>query len=378
MLQLWLILIIIYYFYAMGKQPHNNKKIEHELSQQYGHNRVTRSRTKGQRSKVAIEKECQNSNEEFPILQRLGLYASEIKGDGNCLFRALGDQYYGDGGATHVEIRQKIVDYMSRHADYFKMFLGAGDGGESWNAYLKRMARDGVYGDNPEIVAFANCYKANVVIYQDDHMYIVPCQHDKEQVREVHIAYHSWEHYSSVRNQDGPHTGFANIAPKDKGVIDTINEQVKNDKGSGLAPNWQLKVVRDSLPFPCNDEQISHYLTIHNGDISSTVEELLMSSVDLQDQMDQEVAMNGSEGGVEHDRVQGETNAPRVNGDDRAKPKRMTARERKEKQKREAWERKRRAKAVSTPSAAPPILSNPAIPTISQYVADSGIKATFI
>ena len=28
MLQLWLILIIIYYFYAMGKQPHNNKKIE--------------------------------------------------------------------------------------------------------------------------------------------------------------------------------------------------------------------------------------------------------------------------------------------------------------------------------------------------------------
>ena len=34
------------------------------------------------------------------------------------------------GGATHVEIRQKIVDYMSRHADYFKMFLGAGDGGK--------------------------------------------------------------------------------------------------------------------------------------------------------------------------------------------------------------------------------------------------------
>ena len=320
-------------------QRHNNKKIEHELSQQYGHNRVTIF-IKGQRSKVAIEKECQNSNEEFPILQRLGLYASEIKGDGNCLFRALGDDIMVMEELLMLKFVKRLLIICLDMLTISKCFW-AQEMVESWNENLKRMARDGVYGDNPEIVAFANCYKANVVIYQDDHMYIVPCQHDKEQVREVHIAYHSWEHYSSVRNQDGPHTRFANIAPKDKGVIDTINEQLKNDKGSGLAPNWQLKVVRDSLPFPCNDEQISHYLTIHNGDISSTVEELLMSSVDLQDQMDQEVAMNGSEGGVEHDRVQGETNAPRVNDDDRAKPKRMTARERKEKQKREAFERKK-------------------------------------
>ncbi|ODQ64155.1 hypothetical protein NADFUDRAFT_83727, partial [Nadsonia fulvescens var. elongata DSM 6958] len=152
---------------------------------------------------------------------------------------------------------------MRAHSEYFSIFFDS-PYDESWEEYLDRMDRDGVYGDNLEIVAFAKMYAVDVVVYQADFMYVIngipnPATDDdfydftqlnvkidgidkiitladdegeldnenddaeyepkrvmvytddltgeKKEIKlpyRIHIAYHTWEHYSSVRNLAGP------------------------------------------------------------------------------------------------------------------------------------------------------------------------------
>lgn len=55
-------------------------------------------------------------------LAKLGLQLREITGDGNCLFRALGDQYDGSGD-KHEQHRQAVCDYMMQHREDFEPFV---------------------------------------------------------------------------------------------------------------------------------------------------------------------------------------------------------------------------------------------------------------
>ena len=52
----------------------------------------------------------------------LGLALREVPGDGNCLFRALSDQLYGED-ARHAEIRTDVVDYIRSNREDFEPFL---------------------------------------------------------------------------------------------------------------------------------------------------------------------------------------------------------------------------------------------------------------
>ncbi|CAG7729705.1 unnamed protein product, partial [Allacma fusca] len=55
-------------------------------------------------------------------LRKLGLGVKEMLGDGNCLFRALGDQYEGHS-KNHIEYRLKVVDYIKSHRSEFEPFI---------------------------------------------------------------------------------------------------------------------------------------------------------------------------------------------------------------------------------------------------------------
>lgn len=55
-------------------------------------------------------------------LQALGLKLREVPGDGNCLFRALGDQLEGHS-RNHLKHRQETVDYMIRQREDFEPFV---------------------------------------------------------------------------------------------------------------------------------------------------------------------------------------------------------------------------------------------------------------
>ncbi|KAJ2476518.1 2-oxoglutarate dehydrogenase E1 component [Coemansia sp. RSA 2052] len=150
-------------------------------------------------------------------LKKSGLYCKDIAGDGNCLFRALADQVDGTPN-THLRHREAVCDYMCRHPDEFSPFL---DETCSFDRYVDNMRCQGVFGGNLELVAFARNYCVDIKVYQlGGTVFVISggalVEEDgaaaaaaaRRSMPTVHIAYHSYEHYSSVRNCAGPHDGL--------------------------------------------------------------------------------------------------------------------------------------------------------------------------
>jgi hypothetical protein len=74
-----------------------------------------------------------------------------VSGDGNCLFRSVAHQIYGDD-RLHMLVRQKCVDYMESEAEFFCQFVEGGR--ESFPYYLQAKRTDACWGDDPEIEVF--------------------------------------------------------------------------------------------------------------------------------------------------------------------------------------------------------------------------------
>lgn len=77
-------------------------------------------------------------------IARLGLMLRDVEGDGNCLFRALSDQMYGDQ-KRHPELRKLTCDYLEANKADFEMWVkwGVAHDGESYEAYVNRMRKSG-------------------------------------------------------------------------------------------------------------------------------------------------------------------------------------------------------------------------------------------
>ena len=81
-------------------------------------------------------------------LARQQLAVVPVSGDGNCLFRAVAHQVYGDEN-YHSLVRQKCVDYMESETDFFSQFVEGGK--EMFPYYLQAKRTDACWGDDPEI-----------------------------------------------------------------------------------------------------------------------------------------------------------------------------------------------------------------------------------
>jgi hypothetical protein len=233
---------------------------------------------------------------------------------GNCLFNALSDQIYGHQD-EHANIRARVITHMREHANYYKQFIDVHPGGgirrnpkrknaggysnpstnlappstsevdRVFESHLESMSRGGTWGDNMEITAFAAAFAYDVKIYQRDFAFIVSPNilhesqpeepRDTTSVRPTaHIAYHSWEHYSSIRNLDGPHTGPPNVTAR---VLTPQEEQLQKEK-LARTPQvlpWQIDVVEKSLPFLADKPTIKRALEASRGDINAAVSRLL-------------------------------------------------------------------------------------------------------
>lgn len=221
---------------------------------------------------------------------------------GNCLFNALSDQIYGSQ-ESHAAIRARVIDYMREHASYYKQFIDVHPGGgirrnpkrknagaysspanyvppsqadidRVFESHLQSMARGGTYGDNMEITAFSSAYSVDVKLYQRHFAYMVTGSGDGVERPVAHIAYHLWEHYSSIRNLDGPHTGVPHVNPK---VLSLEEEQLQREKLAAtpfVAP-WMIDVVSKSLPFLADKPTIKRALEAAKGDVNLAVSNML-------------------------------------------------------------------------------------------------------
>lgn len=203
------------------------------------------------------------SDSEFPLLASLQLYAANTTGDGNCLFRAFSDQLYGDE-SHYAKIRSQALSYIKTHRERFEAFVG--EFGETFDAYTKRLSQDAVYGGHLEIVAVAEQFAADIAIYQADSMYAVQ-PIDSTASKTLHIAYHTWEHYSSVRNKAGPHSGPPQVVP-------IANGKPTATKNGSSVPRWKIEIVLRSCPDVAEDKIVTMLKTKDYGHV---IEELLMA-----------------------------------------------------------------------------------------------------
>ncbi|KAI9715006.1 MAG: hypothetical protein M1828_001113 [Chrysothrix sp. TS-e1954] len=242
---------------------------------------------------------------EFPYLQDVGLYASLTSGDGNCLFNALSDQLYGNE-EHHVQLRQATIEYLRSHKDEYLGFIDVNSGNATrrqpkrktagayatkidatmpdadqinaaFESYINEMSRKGVWGGNMELVAFARVMHVNIFVYQHDRRYMIAGDDSKA---DVHIAYHEWQHYSSIRNISGPHSG----PPELQVASDASGNLLPTASGSSApaAPTAstnfnesEIKMVQNSINPPVSREVAFNALSEHHGDVNNTVDYLI-------------------------------------------------------------------------------------------------------
>ncbi|KAG8081906.1 hypothetical protein GUJ93_ZPchr0014g46924 [Zizania palustris] len=151
-----------------------------------------------------------------------GFEIKKMAEDGNCLFRAVADQVYGDPEAYDMA-RQMCVDYMERERDHFSQFMT-----EGFISYCRRKRRDKVYGNNMEIQAFAEMYNRPIHIYSysTEPINIFQGSYDTD-VPPIRLSYHHGNHYNSVvdprRLTVGAGLGFSSL----RGTNNVDRDQVK-------------------------------------------------------------------------------------------------------------------------------------------------------
>ncbi|VDN06782.1 unnamed protein product [Thelazia callipaeda] len=124
-------------------------------------------------------------------LGSFGLTVRDIPGDGNCLFRALGDQLDGHIG-NHLKHRLDTVRYMVNHRDHFEPFIDV-------PFDLNDLSRPGTYAGQDALVAFARLHEVNIIIHQLNRPLWKIEGTENINAPELHLSYHNGEHYSSVR-----------------------------------------------------------------------------------------------------------------------------------------------------------------------------------
>ncbi|KAI9505180.1 hypothetical protein BX070DRAFT_105270 [Coemansia spiralis] len=157
-----------------------------------------------------------------------------MAGDGNCLFRALADQVDGSPD-THMWHRQLVCDHMARNPTEFAPFM---DETCPFDRYVGNMRNPGVYGGNMELVAFARSHRVDIRVYQLGTVFVISgdARDAERHLPTVHIAYHSYEHYSSVRNRGGPHAGLPHVKESSRivSVLDELDRTLFGERSGAL------------------------------------------------------------------------------------------------------------------------------------------------
>ncbi|KAF3795895.1 OTU domain-containing protein [Nymphaea thermarum] len=96
------------------------------------------------------------------LLARLELYdliELKVQGDGNCQFRALSDQFYRTA-EHHKFVRQQVVNQLKAHPDIYSGYVPM-----AYDDYIKKMSKDGEWGDHVTLQAAADWYGVKICVF---------------------------------------------------------------------------------------------------------------------------------------------------------------------------------------------------------------------
>uniref|UniRef100_UPI00398E65C0 OTU domain-containing protein 3 n=1 Tax=Pristiophorus japonicus TaxID=55135 RepID=UPI00398E65C0 len=168
-------------------------------------------------------------------LLTMGLKLREVPGDGNCLFRALGDQLEGHS-RNHLKHRRETVDFMIKHRQDFEPFV---EDDVPFDRYVTNLEKPGTFVGNDVIVAFARNNQVNIVIHQLNAPLWQVFGTRKSNAVELHIAYRYGEHYDSVRMVNDNSEAPANL----KTEMLVKDDSKKKDRNKMC--HYQMEDIRD-------------------------------------------------------------------------------------------------------------------------------------
>lgn len=137
-------------------------------------------------------------------LEEQGLEVHAVEGDGNCLFRAVAHQVYGEE-QFHEIVREKCMDYMESQAEFYCQFVVGGM--ETFPLYVAAKRQNGCWGDDPEIQAMCEMYGRPAYIWAYDAVCGAKNLRTFHEAAEVHgsvgdgiirLSYYGGGHYDSI------------------------------------------------------------------------------------------------------------------------------------------------------------------------------------
>lgn len=168
-------------------------------------------------------------------LKKRGLEMVEQEGDGNCLFRAVSLQVYGDPN-NHAEVRKRCMDFMAKNEEHFAQFIPD----EPFRTYVARKRILGVHGNNPEIQAFSELFNRPIEIYepQNGGNPINIFQGDyKTSDDPIRLSYHDGNHYNAIVDPYKPTAGLGLGLP---GLQPGLADEMQLDKAKQLSDKAEV------------------------------------------------------------------------------------------------------------------------------------------
>ena len=133
-----------------------------------------------------------------------GYFAPSSVDVGNCLFRSVAHQVYGDP-SLHMLVRQKCCDYMESERAYFEPFVEGNM--TNFLSYVDHKRQSGVWGDDPEIQAICELYDRPCQLWGYDHATgarKLRTFHEAPHHRRppILLSYYGGGHYDSILGPD--------------------------------------------------------------------------------------------------------------------------------------------------------------------------------
>ncbi|XVE99279.1 hypothetical protein REPUB_Repub03eG0184800 [Reevesia pubescens] len=127
-------------------------------------------------------------------LQLYGLVENKVQGDGNCQFRSLSDQLYRSQD-HHRFVREQVVSQLKSNPEWYGGYVPM-----AYGDYLKKMNKNGEWGDHVTLQAAADSYGVKIFVLTSfkDTCYIEILPHNQKSERIIFLSFWAEVHYNSI------------------------------------------------------------------------------------------------------------------------------------------------------------------------------------
>eukprot|EP00697_Spironema_sp_BW2_P004624 gnl/Spiro4/16271_TR8739_c0_g1_i1.p1 gnl/Spiro4/16271_TR8739_c0_g1~~gnl/Spiro4/16271_TR8739_c0_g1_i1.p1 ORF type:complete len:388 (-),score=50.62 gnl/Spiro4/16271_TR8739_c0_g1_i1:25-1188(-) len=178
-----------------------------------------------ERSPLKHVQTFQEDEEQF--MQRLRARGFEIKRmgeDGNCMFRAVSDQVFGDQ-EMYGDVRKLCCDFMAAEKDHYSSYVT-----EDFAEYVSRKRQDRVYGNHVELQVLAELYNRPIHVFSPGTSEALNIFHGAYTTDNppMFLSYHGHNHYNSLLDVANPSAGIGLGLPQLKTFKQADSELISN------------------------------------------------------------------------------------------------------------------------------------------------------